>query len=206
MDLVVTAPPFGQINETQEYLKDMFSEVFDQSSLLIGIYHLGVHAKTFVEDESIMHFMKHPNVIMLKDSSGDKETMKKIANYTSILDNPPIIMNGNEFDTVPYLKAGYDGVLYGGACFNGYMSNQILKAASKGDFDKAQLLQDKMSKMMLEIFGGEGYPCWLAAQKQVLVELGIFTNNKTIINYNLTPECYSALKKAIEREKEYLLP
>ena len=206
VDLVVTAAPFLQINETQEYLKNMFTEVLDNSPLPAGFYHLGEHAKTFIEDETIMQLMKHPNVKMVKDSSGNKETMKKLANYAATLDNPPIMLNGNEFDTVPYLKAGYDGVLFGGACFNGYMSNKILKAASVGDFATAQSLQDRMSKMMFEIFGGEGFPCWLAAQKQVLVELGIFTTNKTIINYSLKPECYKALKKAIEREKEFLLP
>ena len=204
--MVVTAAPFVQINATQEYLRNMFTEVFDKSPLPMGFYHLGDHAKTFIEDDTVMQFMEHPNVTMIKDSSSDKETMKKFANYAATMSNPPILLNGYEFDTVPYLKAGYDGVLFGGGCFNGYMSNQILKAASEGDFTTAQLLQDRMSKMMFEIFGGEGFPCWLAAQKQVLVELGIFTNNKTIINYSLKPECYEALKKAIEREKEFLLP
>ncbi len=206
VDSVIMAAPFFQRNETQEYLKKMFLEVLDKSPLPVGFYHLGKFANTMVETETAMQLMEHPNLIILKDSTGDKEVMKQFVTHAKTLDNPPLLLNGNEFDTVPYLQAGYDGALYGGACFNGYMSNLIFKTACEGDFIAAQSWQDRMSKMMTEIFGGKGFPYWLAAQKQVLVELGVFNTNKTIINYSLPPEGHKVLQATIEREKEFLLP
>ena len=206
VDVVIMAAPFFQRNETQEYLKNMFLEVLDKSPLPVGFYHLGKFANTFIETKTTIHLMEHPNLIMLKDSSSDEKAMKQFVAHAKTLDNPPLLLNGNEFNTVPYLQAGYDGALFGGACFNGYMSNLILKTACEGDFSAAQSWQDRMSNMMTEIFGGEGFPYWLAAQKQVLVELGIFNTNKTIINYSLPPEGYKVLKATIDREKEFLLP
>jgi len=206
VEAVIMASPFFQTNASQEYLRDMYLEVFDSSPLPVGFYNRGKHSSVVVETETIIELMGHPNLIMVKDSPGDKEAMKQLVAHAATIDNRPLLLDGDEFDCVPYLKAGYDGVLFGGGCFNGYMSNQILKAATAGDFDTAQKWQDRMGKMMSEFFGGEGFPCWLAAQKQVLVELGVFATNKTIINYSLTPECHKALKAAIEREKEFLLP
>lgn len=206
VDVVIMAAPFFQRNASQEYLKNMFLEVLDRSPLPVGFYHLGKFANTLIETETAIHLMDHPNLIMLKDSSGDMEVMKQFVAHAKTLDNPPLLLNGNEFDTVPYLQAGYDGVLFGGACFNGYMSNLILKAACDGDFAAAQSWQERMGEMMREIFGGEGFPYWLAAQKQVLVELGVFKTNRTLINYSLPPEGYKVIKAIIERETAFLLP
>ncbi len=206
VDAVIAASPFFQINASQEYLRDMYLEVLDKSPLPVGFYNRGNASSVVVEPEAYLPLMSHKNLIMLKDSSGDKDAMRTIAAHAKTLENPPLLLNGDEFDSVPYLKEGYDGSLFGGACFNGFMSNKILDAASEGDFETAQKWQDRMVAMMLEIFGGDGFPCWLAAQKQVLVELGVFSTRKTIINYKLTPECHEALKAAIEREKEFLLP
>ena len=206
VDAVIMAAPYFQRNASQEYLKDLFVKVLDESTLPMGFYHLGSHSNIEVYAETVMQFMSHPNLIMLKDSSGDKEVMKKFVAHAETLDNPPLLLDGDEFDCVPYLKAGYDGVLFGGGCFNGYMSNQILQNAASGNFAAAQELQDRMAAMMFDFFGGPDISCWLAGQKQVMVELGIFSTNKTIINYNLTPACHAVIKTTIEREKEFLLP
>ena len=206
VDAVIMAPPPLLQNSNQAYLEKMFIEVLDNSPLPVGFYHRGAHSTIEVTAETVMQLMSHPNLIMVKDSSGDLATMKKFASHVVTLENPPLLLDGDEFNCVPYLETGYDGMLFGGACFNGYMSNMILDAAAGGDFHKAQELQDKMGTMMFKIFGGDGFPCWLAAQKQLLVELGLFSTNKTILNYQLTPECLHALKTVLANNKAYLLP
>lgn len=206
VDAVIMAPPFFQANQDQAYLKNMFIEVLDKSPLPVGYYHRGDYSSVIVEVETIKRLMNHPNLIMVKDSSGKVDDIETFTSYAASIDNPPLLLDGDEFNSVPYLRGGYDGLLFGGACFNGFISNKILDAVAGGDFDRAQELQDKMGAMMSEIFGGDGFPCWLAAQKQVLVELGVFETNKTIINYQLTSECHEALKAIIEKEKDLLLP
>jgi dihydrodipicolinate synthase/N-acetylneuraminate lyase len=206
VDAVIMAPPFFQQNASQEYLKDMFVEVIDKSPLPVGFYHRGAHSSVGVEAETVTQLMAHSNLILVKDSSGDKDTMEKFVAHAGTLENPPLLLDGDEFHSVQYLKAGYDGVLFGGGCFNACMSNHILQAAADGDFAAAEKWQRRMNAMMIEFFGGDGFPCWLAGQKQVLVELGVFSNNKTILGYTLTPECLAVIRATIEREKEFLLP
>jgi 4-hydroxy-tetrahydrodipicolinate synthase len=206
IDAVVVAPPYFQLNASQDYLKNMFLEVLDKSPLPVGFYHRGQHASVEVSAETVMSLMAHPNLIMVKDSSGDKTTMTQFVAHSRTLDNPPLLLDGDEFDCVPYLQAGYDGVLFGGGCFNGFMANRIVGAGTEGDFAAAQQWQERMNAMMMEFFGGQGFPCWLAGQKQVLVELGVFSTNKTILDYDLTPACHQAIKVAIDREHEFLLP
>jgi hypothetical protein len=78
--------------------------------------------------------------------------------------------------------------------------------AKTGDIAGAQAMQDHMNEVMTKVFGGEGLPCWLAGQKQIMVELGIFNTRKTIINYQISDECIKTIKSVVEQEKAYLLP
>jgi len=142
----------------------------------------------------------------VKDSSGDPEAREMICKAIEKRKDELFALDGDEFNSVPYAEAGYDGFMFGGACFNGFIANKILKLGKAGDIEGAQAMQDHMNEIMTKVFGGKGFPCWLAGQKQMMVELGIFNTRKTIINYQITDECINAIKTVIEQEKAYLLP
>ena len=57
---------------------------------------------------------------------------------------------------------------------------------------------------MYDCFGGPSISCWLAGEKQMLVELGIFQTPLCLMNYQLTPECAEAIRHAAAREAEWL--
>ena len=206
IDVAVIAPPFFQINYTQEYLKDLYWEVIENSSLPVGVYHRGKHSSVMIETDTLEKIIAHPKVIMVKDSSCDPTAMEMIRRAAAERKDTLFALNGNEFDSVPYAEAGYDGFLFGGACFNGLMANKIFQLAKTGDISGAQAMQAHMNELMTKVFGGEGLPCWLAGQKQIMVELGIFNTRKTIINYQITEECINTIKSIVEQEKAYLLP
>jgi 4-hydroxy-tetrahydrodipicolinate synthase len=206
IDIAVIAPPFFQLNASQEYLKDLYIEVIEKSSLPVGVYHRGKHSSVMIETATLEEIIGHPKVVLIKDSSSDPAAREMICSAIKKRRDKLFALNGNEFDSVPYAAAGYDGFLFGGACFNGFMANKIFKPAKAGDLQGAQAMQDHMNKIMIKIFGGEGIPCWLAGQKQILVELGIFSTCKTIINYRVTEECLRMIKEVVEQEKAYLLP
>jgi 4-hydroxy-tetrahydrodipicolinate synthase len=206
-DIAVIARPGFPMQTSQKYLCDMLLEVIDKSPLPIGFYHRGRDASGYVEEESLIKIIEHPNTLLLKDSSCDLASQGTILGARdSKLKNTFFALNGNEFECLQYLEAGYDGLLLGGACFNGYMAQKIIEAVNAGDLETAQSLQERMNRMMYDVFGGENISCWLAGQKQLMVELGIFSNNKTIIDYSLTPECHRAIREVVKREKDYLLP
>jgi dihydrodipicolinate synthase/N-acetylneuraminate lyase len=159
-----------------------------------------------IETATLEKIIVHPKVILVKDSSSDPTAREMICQVIEKRKDELFALNGNEFDSVPYVKAGYDGFLFGGACFNGFMADKIFQLAKAGDTAGAQAMQDHMNEVMIKVFGGEGIPCWLAGQKQIMVELGIFNTRKTIINYHITAECIRTIKEVVEQEKAYLLP
>lgn len=206
IDIAVIAPPFFQINASQEYLKNLYFEVIENSSLPIGVYHRGKHSSVVIDTDTIEEIIAHPKVVLIKDSSSDLAAKKMICQAIKKRKDELFALNGDEFNSVPYAQAGYNGFLFGGACFNGRMANDILKKAQTGDIKGAQVLQNHMNEIMTEIFGGQGLPYWLAGQKQMMVELGVFNTRKTIINYQISDECINTIKEILTQEKAYLRP
>ena len=100
--------------------------------------------------------------------------------------------------------AGYDGMTIGGGCFNGKMAKEIFELARAGKLDEARALQTRMNDFMYDIFGGKNITCWLAGQKQLMVELGIFSSNYCLCNYHLDKAYLPVIRSAMEREKAYL--
>ena len=66
VDIAVIAPPFFQINASQDYLKKIYLEVIEASPLPIGIYHLGKNSQTLVEVGTITEIINHHNVKIIK--------------------------------------------------------------------------------------------------------------------------------------------
>ncbi|MDD5727636.1 MAG: dihydrodipicolinate synthase family protein [Victivallales bacterium] len=205
-DIAVIAPPFFQVNADQEYLKNMYLEIIEKSSLPLGIYHRGKYSSVSIEPETLKAIIAPSKVLIVKDSSSDPAARKIICRAVAERKGELSALNGNEFDSLPYIEAGYDGLLFGGGCFNGFMANKIWELAKCGDLKGAQAMQEYMNAMMTGVFGGAGLPCWLAGQKQMMVELGVFTTCKTIINYRITAECIKTIKHIVDQEKAYLLP
>jgi 4-hydroxy-tetrahydrodipicolinate synthase len=206
IDIAVIAPPFFQCNASQEYLKDLYFKVIENSSLPVGIYHRGKFSSVPVEVDTLEKIIAHPDVVLVKDSSSDPEAREMICQAILKRKDELFALNGDEFNSVPYAQAGYDGFLFGGACFNGFMANKILEQAKAGDIKGAQAMQEYMNELMLKIFGGKDLACWLAGQKQIMVEMGVFNTCKTILNYQITEECINTIKSVVEQEKAYLLP
>ena len=205
IDMVVIAPPFFSLNLTQDYIYDMYAKVIEASPLPVGIYHRPGNPK--IEAATIAKLAELPKVLTLKDSvctAEDSECL--IAARDAVRSHKDFYAYyGNEFDCITPALKGYDGMMVGGGCFNARMVKTIFEMAKDGKVEEAQALQERLNNLMYDTFGGKNISCWLAGQKQLLVELGIFTTNKCIINYKLTPECAAKLKEAMQREKEFLV-
>lgn len=204
VDLFVIAPPFFQVNPDQAYLKKMMLETIDASPFPIGLYHRGKHSSVQVDAATLADVAGHPDVVMIKDSSAsqdDRDIFLKCAQQ-----NPKLtLLNGLEFDNVSYLKAGYDGMLSGGACFTGLMSAEIFNLCSDSNYEQAEAVQAAMNDLMYKVFGGKDCHCWLAGQKYIMKKLGIFADDARILNYQLDAECRAVIDEIVESGK-FALP
>ena len=196
VDMAVIAPPFFQMRPSQDYMKKLYLEVVENSPLPIGLYHRGKHSSVVVEGGTVAAVAAHDNVVMIKDSSADAADKDLFLDFKRKVKPELLLLNGNEFDCIPYLRDGYDGLLLGGACFTGAMAKRIFDLTRAGNTDEAGRIQESMNQLMYTVFGGKDITCWLSGQKQMMVELGVFSTSNTIINFPLTPECAEAIKSA----------
>lgn len=204
-DVAIMAAPYKLMGPLAGNLGNLYLEAIEGSPLPMGIYDLGERDRTVVPREVIAELLKHPKVVALKDSSGEPERREIALRVRA--NRPELrIMFGDEFDLPAYLGAGYDGVVLGGAIFNGYIARQIMDAVFASDLEKAAALQQRMNELMWDVYGGPQITCWLAGLKHLLVRMGIFSTNVNLLGYDLSAECAESIENAVEREQDALLP
>jgi len=204
-DIAVIAPPYFISNATPDHIRGIYLNAIDRSTLPVGIYDRGKFASVVVPDNVLRDIYTHPKVAIIKDSSAIPGRME-IALEAKRRRPELCLLNGNEFNCVQYLRAGYDGLLLGGGVFNGHLAAGIAEAVHNGDLKRAERLQTKMNRMMWMVYGGKQIACWLAGEKYLLVRLGLF---KTYLNYPQYPlfdSCRRAIEKTIIKNRKWLLP
>lgn len=206
IDIAVIAPPFFQLAADKgDFIYDLYKQVIDASQIPVGIYNRGKYSSVYVSPEVLGRLLDEPKVILCKDSASMPEFTEAIMAAKKRRHGELAALCGNEFDCVTYLKAGYDGLLFGGGCFNGAYAAEMHRLARLGKFDEAQKIQDHLAEVMYKVFGGKSIACWMAGQKELMVRLGVFNTPKTYLNYQLNEECSKMIDEVIRDEKEWLV-
>jgi len=201
--IAVIAPPYFLLNATPKNVLRIYREAIRYSELPVGIYDRGAGGPVPVPTEILRDIYAEPNVVMVKDSSADPERRRAALEVRK--QRPELaLLCGDEFACVSYLRAGYDGLLLGGGIFNGRLAAAIVEAARAGDWERAELLQERMNRLMWDVYGGKEITCWLSGLKHLLVEMGVFRTRKGLLHYPLTPECRARIAAALERERQVL--
>ena len=205
IDIAIIAPPFFQLNEQKgDFLFNLYKKVIDASKLPVGIYNRGKHSSVFVTPETLRRLLEEPKVILCKDSASQPEFTEAIMQAKKHRNSNLAALCGNEFDCIPYLKAGYDGLLFGGACFNGRYAVEMHRLARAGQFEQAQQAQAHLVEVMQKVFGGKNIECGLAGQKEIMRRLGVFNTATTFLNYTVSDECSKMIDEVLSTEKEWL--
>lgn len=205
IDIAVIAPPFFQLNAAAgDFIYDLYKTVIDASQIPVGIYNRGKFSSVMVEPGVLERILDDPKVVLCKDSACQPEFTEVLLAAKARRNGELAVLTGDEFDCVTYLKAGYDGVLFGGGCFNGAYAAEMCRLAYAGKFDEAQAIQEHLAEVMYKVFGGKNIACWMAGQKELMVRLNVFNTAKTYLNYQLTEECSRMIDEVIRDEKDWL--
>ncbi|HOS43448.1 MAG TPA: dihydrodipicolinate synthase family protein [Armatimonadota bacterium] len=204
-DIAVIAPPFFLLNATAKNILALYRHAIGASPLPVGIYDRGHAGAVVVPDAALNALYAEKKVVLVKDSAAHAERMA-IALEAKRRRPGLTLLNGWEFNCVPYLRAGYDGLLLGGGAFNGYLARRIIDAVRDGKFTDADRLQRRMNRLMYDVYGGKAIACWLAGEKRLLQAMGVFTTWKNYLHYPLTAACERAIQRALVRERDVLLP
>ena len=204
-DFAVIAPPRFLLNATPANLLRLYQKAIEASALPVIVYDLGANANILIPAEILPEIYAMPKVVAIKDSSDDPMRLE-IALAARQKRRDFALLSGVEWKCDEYLRAGYDGLMLGGAAFQGALAGQILRAARAGEWETASALQMRMTHLMLAVYGGEKFACWLAGEKHLLTQLGVFAGHFNYLNYELTPQCQADIARLCREESEVLLP
>lgn len=204
IDLAVIAPPFFQCDASQGFLLELYRRVIEASQVPVGIYNRGKFSSVLIEPETLGQILDHPKVVLVKDSASQPDYKAAILSAKQRRNGTLAALCGDEFDCVGYLRDGYDGLLFGGGCFNGAYASEMHRLVRAGQVEQAQALQDHLVQVLRKVFGGEDLACWLAGQKELMVRLGVFNTAKCLLNYSITPECSRAIDEVLRDEHDWL--
>jgi dihydrodipicolinate synthase/N-acetylneuraminate lyase len=201
IDIAVIGFPFTPIKIEPEYLRKLYFEVIEKSSLPIALYHVNRASPAPLFGDIIVH----SKVVLVANCTNDPHKSAMILNTAKGRENKLFTFNSNEANCISPAKFGYDGVLLNTACFTGFMATGILRLVREGKIKDAVEVQSYMNSILVDVLGMD-FEYFLVGQKQILVELGIFNTAKNLLDEHISYERIVKIKEIIKEEKEFLLP
>lgn len=193
--LVIAGPTFI-MNPTPARVLNVYLEFVRKSPLPVIVYDRGKADRYVIPNEQLAELYAEPGVVMIKDSSCDDSRMD-VALAARQMRPELTLLTGDEFHCVKYLTKGYDGLLLGGAIFNGKLAHQLVLAFESGNLETANRIEDRLKDLMLRVYGGPDVRCWMAGLKYLLRKLGLFSTDASLLDYELTDSCREAIDEMV---------
>jgi 4-hydroxy-tetrahydrodipicolinate synthase len=195
-EIAVVAQPYFFLNGTADRQLAFYREIARRSELPVGFYDRGKASPYMMPESHLAELLAEPNIAMVKDSSqmpAHRDVYLAARQRRSGL----ILLDGDEFECVSYLQAGYDGLLLGGGIFNAGLARRIIQAVQAGNAAEAARWQARMTDLMLRVYGGPKIECWMTGLKELLVQMGLFSTRANMLDYPLTDECRRQITEAV---------
>ena len=138
-DAVVAAPPYYWHSNPSEL--DRFYECLaNEQPLPLMLYNMPGLTKTVIPLETIRCALEQPNIIGMKDSSGNLGYLHQILHLRGSRTDWPVFVGDEE--TLAYaMLAGAEGGVAGGANMFPRLYSEFFQAAKNRDFDRMHVLQ-----------------------------------------------------------------
>lgn len=136
---VVAAPPF-YMNIDQKELINYYQKLADRVELPLLLYNMPSHTGIDIDISSVKILSDHPNIIGIKDSSGD---LKYFESLIDLLDEKPnfTVLVGPEEILVQTMNKGGHGGVAGGANLFPELYVKLYEAILAKDSDRIEALQ-----------------------------------------------------------------
>ncbi len=137
---LVAATPF-YINIDQDEVVNYYQKLADAVKLPLFLYDMPSHTKVKIEVESAVKLSSHPNIIGLKDSTGDKANFAALCE--AFKDQPEFrLFIGPEEILAETLEMGGHGGVCGGGNLFPKLYVSLYEAFQKQESDKVNSLQE----------------------------------------------------------------
>lgn len=152
---LVAAPPF-YMNIGQEELAAYYRKLADAVTLPLFLYNMPSHTKIFIETSTVKALASHPNIIGIKDSSGDLPNFQSLCQ--AFKNNPEFrIFVGPEEILSQTLEMGGHGGVTGGANLFPELYVQAYEAFQSGEKNRLKDLQTTILFLSKSIYENQTY-------------------------------------------------
>lgn len=148
--LLVAVPYY--FNMDQPAVIRHYQTVADASSLPVVIYNFPQMTKVAFTADTVAKLAEHPNIIGIKDSSGDFFGMQRFIDVTAGADFA--VMSGNPALGLSAYQLGAKGGIYAGCSLFPKQCSAVYNAFMNGDMTAAVEMQKKTS--LIPMMGGFG--------------------------------------------------
>jgi dihydrodipicolinate synthase/N-acetylneuraminate lyase len=171
-DAVVLAPPFYYHVE-QDELSDYFLEVADSIQLPLYLYNMPSRTNINIEVNTVAEVAKHPNILGIKDSSGDLMYIQSL--IYALREKPDFsVFVGPEEIMAQSVLHGASGGVNGGANLYPGLFVELYEAARNSDIalvNQLQMIVTHISNTLYKI--GANQPNFTKIIKESLSQKGI---------------------------------
>ncbi|EMV4674563.1 4-hydroxy-tetrahydrodipicolinate synthase [Listeria monocytogenes] len=148
MDAVlIVAPYYNKPN--QDGLYAHFAAVAEASDLPVVIYNIPGRSVVNIEPETIIRLAKLPNIVGVKESSGNLDNISKIIAETS---DDFQVYSGDDSLTLPILAVGGNGVISVASHIVGNEMQEMIQAFERGEVQKAAQIHRELLPLMNGLF------------------------------------------------------
>lgn len=184
IDAILSASPYYN-KPSQEGIFAHYTALALQSTFPVIIYNVPQRTASNVTAETTLRLAKHPNIIGIKEASGDLQQCSIIAKEKP---SDFLLLSGEDFITIPILSMGGEGVI--SVVANAYpkIFCQMVNASLNEEVKNAKILNQKLSKYYA-LTTKEGNP---SSIKAALASLDIC---KTNVRLPLIPASTSLIEE-----------
>ncbi|MBC1340348.1 4-hydroxy-tetrahydrodipicolinate synthase [Listeria welshimeri] len=145
--VLVVAPYYNKPN--QDGLYAHFVAVAEASDIPVVIYNIPGRSVVNIEPETIIRLAKLPNIVGVKESSGNLDNISKIISETP---EDFLVYSGDDSLTLPILAVGGDGVISVASHVVGKEMQEMIQAFARGEVQKAASIHRSLLPIMNGLF------------------------------------------------------
>lgn len=145
--IMLVAPYYNKPN--QEGFYQHFKAIAESTNLPVMLYNIPGRSAANILPETIIRLSTIPNIVAVKEASGDLNAM------TYIIANTPdefLLYSGDDGITIPVLSIGGAGIVSVASHIIGNEMQEMIQTFIKGDYQTAAKLHQKLLPVMQGLF------------------------------------------------------
>ena len=191
VEAILSVSPYYN-KPSQEGIFQHYTRIADECPVPVILYNVPGRTASNITAETTLRLAEHPNIIGVKEASGNMEQALTISKYKP---EDFMLISGDDMLTVPLYSIGAVGVISVLANAFGHIFYKMKEAVLEGDFGKASRETFKLLDINPLMYA-ESNPVGV---KQVLAEMGICGNN---VRLPLLPASQSLQASIIKKLNE----